>query len=326
MTGLFESIGAAGAKPDQILHPVGLDRSVFANSDGFIASSAFARILEEAARATADECFGLHFGEHFEPRNIGALIYVVLNSPTLADAIHNTRRYLHIHNQAAKAWFNIEGKRGYLRFLLADSAAGMTRQQNEYSMAVLLNTFRIIAGSQWTPEEVQFAHEAPARTSEHLRIFGAPVLFGCGSNALVVEGDFVERQVPAADQRLYRILRQHAERILEEMPREADFLATVRSAIAEAMGEGNPKIAPVARKVSMSPRTLERRLKERGVIFKNLADDTRRRFALGYLKDRKHTLTEIAFLLGYSEVSAFSRAFKRWTRSTPLEYRRKSQH
>ena len=73
--------------------------------------------------------------------------------------------------------------------------------------------------------------------------------------------------------------------------------------------------------MAMSPRTLQRRLKEYGLDFKKLTDDTRRRFAINYLRDRKHTLTEIAFLLGYSEVSAFNRAFKRWTGSTPLKYR-----
>jgi AraC-like DNA-binding protein len=74
--------------------------------------------------------------------------------------------------------------------------------------------------------------------------------------------------------------------------------------------------------MGMSARTLQRQLKERGVDFKQLTDETRRRFAINYLKERKHTLTEVAFLLGYSEVSAFNRAFKRWTGSTPLEYRR----
>jgi AraC-like DNA-binding protein len=322
MTGLLEAIAAAGGDPYPILRRFGLERSALTNPEGFIASSMFARLLEEAARATTDECFGLHFGERFNPKDIGSLIYVVLNSPTVAVAIENAERYLHIHNEAAKLSFSIEGQQGYLRFLLTDSAIDSTRQHNEYSMAVVLNTFRILAGSLWTPREVQFAHEAPERTSEHLRVFGAPVLFGCATNALVVERDFVERQVPAADPRLYRILKQYAERILREMPRESDLIVAVRRAIAESMREGDPKLARVVRKISMSRRTLERRLEEHGVVFKKLLDDTRRRFALNYLRDRKHRLTEIAFLLGYSEVSAFNRAFKRWTGSTPLDYRR----
>jgi AraC-like DNA-binding protein len=321
MTGLLETIAAAGRNPDEILHRLGLARSAFRNSEGFIASSIFVRILEEAARATADECFGLHFGEHFNPKDIGPLVYVVLNSPTVAAAIQNAERYIHLHNEAAKLSFSIEGEQAYLRFMLADLGIDSTRQHNEYSMAVALNTLRIIAGSHWAPREVQFAHEAPAHTAEHLRLFGAPVLFGCASNALVTEREFVERQVPAADQRLYRILKQYLERILDEMPPEDGLLASVRRVIAESMRDGYPKLANVAKKAAMSPRTLERRLKEHGTSFNKLVKDTRRRFALNYLRDRKNTLTQIAFLLGYSEVSAFNRAFKRWTGSTPLGYR-----
>jgi AraC-like DNA-binding protein len=91
--------------------------------------------------------------------------------------------------------------------------------------------------------------------------------------------------------------------------------------MAETMREGDPTIARVAKKMGLSPRTLERRLKERGTRFKQLIDDTRRRFAINYLKDNGNTLTHVAFLLGYSEVSAFNHAFKRWTGSSPLKYR-----
>ncbi|HET8563134.1 MAG TPA: AraC family transcriptional regulator [Candidatus Binatia bacterium] len=322
--GLLEAITAAHGDPDQILRRLGLERSAFRNSETFIATSIFARILEEAARATADDCFGLHFGEHYNPKNIGPLAYVVFNSPTLAVAIENAERYLHIHNEAANMSFGIEGEQAYLRLLLADLAIESPRQHHEYGMAVALNTLRIMAGSNWAPREVQFAHEAPAQTSEHLRVFGAPVLFGCPSNAFVIEREFVERQVPAADPRLYRIMKQHVERALSEMPREDDLLASIRKAIAESMRDGDPTLARVAKSVAMSPRTVQRRLKEYGVEFKELMEDTRRRFALNYLKDRKTRLTEIAFLLGYSEVSAFNRAFKRWTGATPLKYRHKA--
>jgi AraC-like DNA-binding protein len=105
------------------------------------------------------------------------------------------------------------------------------------------------------------------------------------------------------------------------LPRETDFLADVRRAIADAIRDGDPRLARVAAKLAMSPRSLQRHLEEEGAVFKALVDDTRLRFALGYLRDRGHTLTEIAFLLGYSEVSALNRAFKRWTGVTPLGYR-----
>jgi len=320
-TGLLEAIGGAGADPDQVLRASGSDRAVLANPEGFIPCSTFARILEEAARATGDSCFGLHFGERFNVKNIGPLAYVVLNSPTIAVADEHVARYFKLYNQAAKVFFTVEEQRAYLQHVLVDLGIAVPRQQNEYSMVIRLNTIRMMVGSQWAPLEVRFAHAAPEQISEHLRIFRAPVLFGYSTNAFVIEREFLERQVPAADERLYEIMRGYLERILKQMPQEDEVLASVRRAVAESMREGHPNLTRVAKKMAMSPRTLQRQLKEQGTDFKKLVADTRRRFALSYLENRKNTLTEIAFLLGYSEASAFNRAFKRWTGSTPLAYR-----
>jgi AraC-like DNA-binding protein len=193
-------------------------------------------------------------------------------------------------------------------------------------MAVVLKTFRIIAGRDWSPHEVQFVHPAPARDGEHLRVLGDRISFGRATNSLVVEHDFVERQVPAADRKLYRILKAHAERLLDQMPHGNDVLAVANRAIIASMREGNPTLALVAKKMFTSPRTLERRLKEHKVVFRKLLDDTRHRFALDYLRDDRDSLTQIAFLLGYSETSVFNRAFKRWTGSTPSDYRQGSRH
>ena len=100
-------------------------------------------------------------------------------------------------------------------------------------MAVVVKAFRLLGGAHWTPQEIQFAHEAPPDTSEHLRVFGCRLSFGRAANAVVVERDFVERLVPAADLKLYRILREHAEHILNDLPRETDVRADVRRAIAD---------------------------------------------------------------------------------------------
>jgi AraC-like DNA-binding protein len=321
-TGLIEAIESAGGDAGRILHACGLDRSTLAKPDAFIACSDFAAVLEEAARATGDDCFGLHFGERYNPKNIGPFTYVVLNSPTIAAALKNAGRYLRVHNEAAQVSFVVEGRLAYARHLLAELGGEDPRQNNEYSMAVGLGLIRLMAGSQWAPVEVQFAHSAPRRTSEHTRIFRAPVSFGCATNALVIEREFVERQVPAADERLYPVLTRYLDHVLKDMPREDGLLASVRRILGELLRDGDPTLTQVARKLELGPRTLQRRLKAYGVDFKALVDDTRRRFSLNYLRDRKHTLTEIAYLLGYSEVSAFNRAFKRWTGSTPSDYRR----
>jgi AraC-like DNA-binding protein len=328
MTGLLEAITAAGGNPEEILQGFGLDRSVFAKSEGFIPCSVFAGILREAARSTVDDCFGLHFAERFNPKNIGPLVYVALNSPTIGAGIQNVERYLHVYDSSAKWFFTAEGDRGYIRFVLTGLGVEPLRQSNEHGMALVINTLRMMVGSQWAPQEVHFAHEVPEQTSEHHRIFRAPVLFGCDTNALVIELSFAERPVPAADQKLYLIMKQYLDQVLSELPQEDSLFAAIRKTIAESMRDGSPELPRVAKRLAIGPRTLQRRLKEYGFDFKKLVEDTRQRFAVAYLKDRKNSLTEIAFLLGYSELSAFNRAFKRWTGTTPLDYQRRllSQH
>jgi AraC-like DNA-binding protein len=321
--GLLEAITAAGGNPDQILQAWGLDRSVFAKSEGYIPCFIFAGILRDAARVTGDDCFGLHFGDSFQPKNIGPLAYVALNSPTVGAGIQNVERYLHVYDSSAKWFFTTDGNRGFVRYVLTDVGIEPLRQSNEHGMTLVVNTLRMMVGSQWAPLEVQFAHEQPEQTSEHHRIFHCPVVFGCETNALVIELGFADREVPAADQQLYQIMKQYLDQVLSEMPQEDSLLGSIRKAIAESMRDGDPKLARVARKMAMGPRTLQRRLKEYGFDFKKLVEDTRQRFAVSYLKDRKNSLTEVAFLLGYSEVSAFNRAFKRWTHSTPLDYQRR---
>jgi AraC-like DNA-binding protein len=320
-TGLVDAIAAVGGNPDQVLASVDLEASRLTNMDGFIPCVVFARLLEEAARATGDVCFGLHFGERFNPKNIGPLAYVVLNAPTVGMADEQVARYLKLYNQAAQVSAIVEGQRAYLRYVLVDLGLPTMRQQNEYSMAIRLNTIRMMVGSQWAPLEVQFAHEKPQDTSEHERIFCAPVLFGYPTNNFLVEIALLDCRVPAADPGLYRIVKRYLDEILEAMPQEDDLISAVRRAIAEIVREGEPSLARIAKKMGVSSRTLQRQLKARQINCQKLVDDTRRHFARSYLKDPKNTLTQVAFLLGYSEASAFNRAFKRWTGLTPLAYR-----
>ena len=122
-----------------MLRAAGIPRSAFSSSDGFIASAAFSRVLEQAALSTGDGCFGLHFGARFDPRDLGVLHYVVVNSPTIADAIANTVRYIHVHNRSAILWWDVDGKCGYLRYKLTASATEAQRQHNEYSTGHLRN-------------------------------------------------------------------------------------------------------------------------------------------------------------------------------------------
>src|SRR5262249_18444009 len=134
--------------------------------------------------------------------------------------------------------------------------------------------------------------------------------------------DFCDRQVPTADARLYPILTTYLDRILEELPPEDHVLASARRTIAEAMRHGPPSLARVAEKMAMGARTLQRRLASYWLDLTALRRDTRRRVSPSLRADPNNRLTEVAYLVGYSEVRAFNRAFKRRTGSAPSDYRR----
>src|SRR5581483_3851402 len=327
--GLLDFIAAAGGNPDQILLSVGLNRQTFSNREGFIPVAVHAEILNKAARSTGDAAFGLHWGATRDPRYFGPLAYVLLNSPTIEAAVENAGRYAKVRNQASDWYCTHEGNRSFIRQSLqsvGDDWRRICRQSSECFMTEALNILRMMVGSRWAPLEVQFAHDPPPRDSEHTRVFGAPVSFGHETNAFVVDPEFLKRDVPAADPYLYPTLKRYLDQVLEEMPPENGFLSSVRKAVADRMRNGDCRLATVAKRLGMTARTLQRTLKDHRTEFQVLLDDTRYHFAQNYLKDSQHTLTEVAFLLGYSELSAFNRAFKRWTGSTPMEYRRNFSH
>jgi AraC-like DNA-binding protein len=321
-TGIVEAIESGGGDADGVLRHFGLDRRRLANPQGFIPSEDFARLLESAAAATGNDCFGLRFGARFNPKDIGPLAYVILHSPTVGVALANAGRYLRVHNTGATVAYVRQPPVALLQYVLVGVPVELRRQHAEYSLAVALQTVRLMAGSAWSPQEVQFEHKAPADTSAHIEVFGAPVSFECPAAGFVVDLEFAERQIPAADARLYPTLTRYLDDVLQALPAEDAFLASLRRAIGETLRNGPPDLATVAREVALGARTLQRRLADAGLDFKTLVDDTRHRLALRYLADPKHTLTEVGYLLGYSETSAFNRAFRRWTGSTPLRYRR----
>jgi AraC-like DNA-binding protein len=274
-----------------------------------------------AAELSGDGSFGLRFGARSNPKNIGALAYAVLNSPTVAAAFEIAARYIHLHNEAAQLSFREESNCSYLCYSLKPLDLDDPRQFIEYGMAAALNMLRVMVGSQWSPREIHLAHDEPPTTSCHLQLFRAPVMFACVTNAIVMDTEFCQRPIPAADPNLFKVLNRYLENILSEVPKADQRLEVIRRKIADAIKAGNPNLGQVAKTMAWSPRTLQRHLEICGTDFRSLLDDTRKRLAVAYLKDPENTLTQIAFLLGYSEVSAFNRSFKRWTGKTPLYYR-----
>lgn len=319
--GLREAIDDAGASQEEILEGLGMDRAALSRPEGFIPCADFARILDAAAQQTRDQAFGLHFGARSNPKNNGCLAYAVMNSPTVSSAFATAARYIHLHNEAARLALAESKDLTYWSYTVNNLELEQCRQFVDYGMAAALNVVRVMVGSQWSPREVHLEHEAEGRIADYRSVFRSPVIFACSTNAFVMDTEFCKQPVAAADPNLFRILTCYLDDVLSRTPKNDAWLAPIRAAIVQLMKQGELNLLRAAKALGVSPRTLQRQLSQRGLSFAEVVENTRRGLAVDYLKGRENTLTEIAFLLGYSEVSAFNRAFKRWTGKTPMAYR-----
>jgi AraC-like DNA-binding protein len=171
---------------------------------------------------------------------------------------------------------------------------------------------------------VRLGHAEPRDTREHVRLLGPALRFGQPiMTAIAFDPADLDREIAQADRGLLPIVERHLQELLAAAPSETDWLAEIRNAVAESVPDGAPTIQTIAKRMGASVRTLQRRLGDHGVVFKDLVAETRRDLALRYLAHGTAELTEIAFLVGYSELSAFHRAFKKWTGETPQETKRR---
>ncbi len=323
IVGLTEALRHAGCRPETICQAVGLQPADLRDPDASIPLHAYLNLLELAAQGSGDDCFGLHFGASYDPGNYGALGFVALNSPTVGAGLRNIGRYLGVMRDHCRVILEVEEGMARLRYRLSAGSIGLRRQDAELALARMCSGIRLVMGGDWAPDEVFFEHPAPADQTPHREVFGTEVRFAQPMNAMVFGQEVLDVEIPTADSRLLRILEGFLEEELSRRRADPDLVQRVRRQVLDALGSGVPGIAEVASAAGMSIRTLQRRLGEQGLTYNRLVDDLRHELSLQYLEARDVSISEIAFLLGYSESSAFDRAFRRRSGLSPLEHRRR---
>jgi AraC-like DNA-binding protein len=174
----------------------------------------------------------------------------------------------------------------------------------------------------FAPIEVYFKHAAPKTIEHHEAYFRCPVHFGADMDAMLLSHHSLSEPNVLGDEGITRFLVSHLEQELAEIDVSPVLQAQAKAEIARALSEGLPRMSDIARQLGLSARSLHRRLAEHGLSFQSLTEETRREIATAMLHEDRYALSEIAFLTGYSEQSAFNRAFKRWMGVTPAAYRK----
>jgi AraC-like DNA-binding protein len=306
---------------DGLLATTGLRRGELDDPDTLVNLRRCVELVEAAAALDPD--IGLRYAGEMSWKDLGALGYVLLHSPTLGAAFGNLRRYITINQSRGGIELEV-GARVSRVLRPTDPAFGDGLQVALLSLGLYTRLARDGLGEPgWTPRAVELRHPRPRAVASYQRFFGAPLSFGHGRDALVLATAELRRPFRTADADLLPILLRHADESLARMPAAGDLAAAVRRLVIDALTAGDATIERVADGLGLSARSLQRRLQETGVSYQALVDATRLDLARRYVADPALSLTETAFLLGYADLSAFSRAFRRWTGKSPQHFRRR---
>jgi len=326
LQGLLDYLARQGVDSAGLLERVQLSPQVLAQRDQRIAASTYLELLGHGIRLTGDEYLGLHLGEAVRPGYYGVLGYLIMSCATLADALHRQARYATLVGNLGRVDLADEPPRAGLEPQVAHSwqplLAQQKRQLSEETLAGWVTFGHWISGLDIPPTEVRFQHAAPADTAEYQRIFRCPVLFDQADNALIFPKRLLATPLGQANAQVRLMLDAYADRLLGEIQQGHSVLDRARLELSRQLPEVGADLQQIAARLALSPRTLQRRLREAGLSFNQLVDETRQQLVLHYLRDPALELAEIAFLVGFSEPGSLARAFRRWTGQSPGEYRR----
>lgn len=326
VTSLFarKLVGVAGDAVDrhEILGSVGLDPDGPWDPKHMLDEAAFYAMLELMAQRMDVTPLPLTVGAAMRPDEYGALGLAWKAAPDLRGSFSRVERYWRIWTSNSRyemqpaetgTWF-IEHREGTRRL-------GM-RISIEADLASGVSLSRQVTSDRFAPIEVHFKHKPPKSTQHHRDYFRCPVHFGSDRDAMLLSDAALAEPTQLGDQGITQFLMSHLDRELTEIKDESTLETQTKDAIARSLSEGLPKMADIARGLGLSARSFHRRLAEHGVSFQVLTENTRRDLAMGLLREEAYSLSEIAFLTGFSEQSAFTRAFKRWAGRTPAAYRK----
>jgi len=312
-----------GVNPSTLLGQAGLGLSEVADPFGRISYAATLALIERAATVLGDASYGLRLGAAQDARDSGMLGFLMLNSPTLLDALSNMQRYFRVIGEGEDIEIERTAMQVALRFRETDKALRGLRHNSEYIAAIIVRACRDMTKKRISPVRVEFMHRRPNDEVAYAAYLGCTVRFRADWDALVYDIGTMQLPVIGADSALLKVLEQACQKILGPMPKKQDIVHDVREVVIDRLAKGTLQFERVAAELNMSRRTLERRLADKGVTFSALLEDIRSGLAKRYLSGTDLRLDQIAYLTGYSEPAALVRAFRRWTGMTPMQFKAK---
>lgn len=315
--GLLEFAVSRGASEAALAKRSGIDPCDLEDPDRRIASPNYVALMKAGQALSGDPALALHFAEAINLSRMSIVGLLGQASQTLLESFKQTQRYGQlVTDMGAKGRFTLGPVDGGLWGVDHRPNPNTFPEHTETTFGFMVCGARIVGPSRWL-KEVHVTHKAPSYRKEYERIFEAPVTFESHWNALRIDPLFLTHPVNVQPRYVFGILSQHADDLLKSLESSKTMRGRVESLLMPVLHTGDASMAGVAAKLGLSRPTLSRRLKAEGVTFEKVLDDLRRMLALHYLSGKRVSVNEVAFLVGFSDATAFSRAFKRWTGTSP---------
>ena len=280
------------------------------------------KFLNLVADALSDEFLGVHLAESVDLRALGLLYYVLASSASLGDALRRASRYSAINNEGIQISFRESHKQISIIFRYIGVGRLNDRHQIEFFVVTLLRICRQLTDRHISPITIKLIHRRTHLPTRLKSLFGCKVIFGSDIDEVAYRQPFKNASISDADPYLNSLLVKYCEEaISNHRVGSGAWRLNVENAIAPLLPHGRAEMAEVAHRLGISQRTLGRRLASEGHTFGEVLDGLRFDLATRYLHEHDLPISEVAWLLGYQETSAFYHAFKRWTGKTPKQTR-----
>lgn len=307
LTNYVEIAREVGLDPYALLRRARIDTSALLDPDLMISATAVMRLLENSARRAGVEDFGLRMAETRRLENLGPLALVLREEPTLRKALESLARHVGLHNESTALRIEDADDVTVLKQVVIGSMRGSLRQSVELLVCVLYRVLRLLLGPDWKPQSICFSHGAPKNQTTHRRVFGMPVLFDMDFDGVVLASADLDFGLPSYDPVLAPRARHFLNARLAQS--EAPMPDKVRKLVLALLPTGECDVERVARQLGIDRKTLFRHLGKHGQTYSTIVEEVRGDLVTRYVENSDRPLSNVAALLGFSSLSAFSRWF-----------------
>ncbi len=334
-SGVEAAITASGGRSPRVFELAGVDPARVSDPGLRLELADYCRLMDTAAHETGDDLFGARFGRSFTPRNFKAVGALVVSSATVGEGLRALARSYGWIQENSSLELNLSEGSASLDYQIYDGRILSRQQDAELTLAAFCALVRHSAGPGWRPREIHFEHGRGGARRDYETIFGTSVFFDQSTNSVVIDAKSLSTPMARPDADAFERASWfiHRQLAVADSAGAADqdhrtrgaALGVLSYVIESQCKAGDVGIGAVARRMGLTVHGLRARLRTYETPFDELVSAVRRRLATRYVEETDRSMTEIAFLLGYSELSAFSRAFRHWMGRGPSEHRRSAR-